>query len=438
MTVKAELKIQLWAGSELVAESQDQELWSRNFAAMRSEVVLGGAPAQAPAASIAGAGPSDVPLGGSLDKLAAELGVTIEILQGACDPLMEPPYMRLDVHRWAALKQNTPKRGRNSFSPISVAATLLCLWFRFSRQNKQPSIKEAQDVLDTIRARDHNPSRSIDSCPWLRHAGSAISIKPDEISSAMKLARAFCLKQPPGDVLEAPQGAAKRRSSSPAAEPARPAPAATPAPAPAPAPAGTVGPVTLTGREGATLVFRRLLQAGYFDVPRSGDEVRRYCADKLRKPISTPNVHGKLGDLVRQGVLERTGERGGFRYSAVHRAASAVAEQNPPLVHPRTQPTSRRVEDTSSVQRPTAQGHVARPAAKRPLGAQGLLRKLVGEGHFDRPRTQSEVRMHIKHAAGRTLDRKETPRALQRLVQEGLLKRELGTSNEYEYMAVKR
>lgn len=412
MTVTAELTIQLWAGTVLVAESKDQELWSRNFAAMRSAVV-----------SLKTA-PQVVPLGGSVDKFAAELGVAIEIVQGACDPLMEPPYLRLDIHRWAALKHNTPARGPNSVGPISLAATLLGLWLRHSRPDRPPTIREAQVVLSTLLTRDQNPARAIRSCPWLRYTGSAVTIKPDEIAAAVTLARAYCLNQAPEDgVLGIRRGASRSRSAAP------PKIADQVAPIEETASSRAVHKNARNGRTGAlgaTATLRRMLDFRFFDTPRTGAEAQQFARDKLRVQITTNNVHGKLGDLMQAGLLERhKGSDNIYRYVVVGHPDGAVTQLTAAATAPSqtAPPRAQRAEGAS------------RTIAKARIGAHSILCKLNDEGYFTESRTAAQVRMHVKHALGHTITTKETPKALLRMLQDRRLVREQNAEGEYEYRA---
>jgi hypothetical protein len=74
MTFKADLKVQLWAGTVLVAESSDSDLWSRNFGAMRD---ASNTNAREPRSDASAAVRAAVPsLGGTLDKFASSLGIT--------------------------------------------------------------------------------------------------------------------------------------------------------------------------------------------------------------------------------------------------------------------------------------------------------------------------------------------------------------------------
>lgn len=428
MTVTAELKIQLWAGSVLVAESKDQELWSRNFAAMRD--TPGGSAVTALTAAPQVTIPAIVPLGGSVDKLAAELGVAIEIVQSACDPLMEPPYLRLDVHRWAALKRNTPARGPNSVGPISLAATLLGLWFRHSRPDRPPTIREAQVVLSTLLTRDQNPARAIRSCPWLRYAGSVVTIKPDEIGVAVALARAYCLKQAPEDGLVGMRRGASRSQSA-----SLPEVADQEAPVEEAASGGAVHHNTRNGRIGAlgaTAALRRMLDLRFFDVPKTGAEAQQFARDKLRVQITTNNVHGKLGDLMQAGLLERhKGSDNVYRYVVVGRSDGAVTQPAAAT----TAPSQFAITGAQPSEGAGRIPPVSRPASRRRAGAHSILCQLNDEGYFTESRTAAQVRKHVKHATGHTLTSKETPKALLRMLHERRLVRQQNAEGEYEYRA---
>ena len=79
---------------------------------------------------------------------------------------------------------------------VVVAGTLLVLWKAHNRlpPATQPEITA---VLDTLGLTPKNPARSISNCPWLQARGGDIMLSPAETSKAVKLARAYCLKQSP-------------------------------------------------------------------------------------------------------------------------------------------------------------------------------------------------------------------------------------------------
>lgn len=195
MSIRAKLKIVLQADETVVAESDDAALWQKILVAINSgSTDFAGsttgaiAPNPTPIAPDGGS-PSD-PLG----KFAAELGLSREEVQGACSPLLEAPYLHLDVHCWEAMKKQTPERGPAAYSAMAVSATLLALWFRASGLGS-PTQAQAQGVLGTIGVRDQNPSRGIERSEWLQsRPGGTIVLNPAKISQATTLAKSFCSK----------------------------------------------------------------------------------------------------------------------------------------------------------------------------------------------------------------------------------------------------
>lgn len=199
MSIKAKLRIQLFAEEVLVAESQDADLWRRVLSAIQ-----GGQPledAAAPILPVGGSiGPAQLPgavLGGSaLEKFAEELGATVDQVQGACSPELEPPYLHLDPKSWEAFRRNTPKRGASAIGPILVAATLQCLWFKYGAIEGKPTQALAKQALDTIGAKDPNASRSIKNCEWLQSRADGLVLHPAKFSRAVAVARAYVTESP--------------------------------------------------------------------------------------------------------------------------------------------------------------------------------------------------------------------------------------------------
>jgi hypothetical protein len=190
MVVKAALRLVLMADETVVAESEDAGLWQKVLVA-----VNGGQTA----ATLAGSQPEAPGLDGdvSVVQFAQELGVEVAQLRGACDPRIDPPYLTLDTRSWAALKKNTPKRGRGAVSPMALAATMLALWFRAAKLGT-PTQAQAKVVLDALGATDKNPSRAIKLSDWLQaRPGGVVAINPAQITRATQVARAFCLKEAP-------------------------------------------------------------------------------------------------------------------------------------------------------------------------------------------------------------------------------------------------
>ena len=192
MSIKAKLKIALFANDTVVAETEDPALWQKVLLAINSGATDLGAAATNPAHTLVPPTPmntSDV-----VDKFAKELGISREQLEGACAPALEPPHLHLDRHCWEAMKKQTPERGPTAYSAIAVSATLLALWFKASGQSA-PTLAQAQAVLGTIDLKDQNAARGIERTEWLQsRPGGTIVINPSRVSQAVAIARSFCSK----------------------------------------------------------------------------------------------------------------------------------------------------------------------------------------------------------------------------------------------------
>ncbi|MCU0648856.1 MAG: hypothetical protein MUF00_12720 [Gemmatimonadaceae bacterium] len=198
IAVKAKLKVVLQADEVVVAEVEDSGLWQRVLAAINA----GERPTIATAVDLgAPTAPGDL-LPSTLDaspapddavgKLAHRLGLTREVVQGACSPDTNAPFLHLDVHRWEDMKRQTPARGPGSVSPIALASTLLALWFREANLGN-PTQAQAQAVLATINLRDPNATRGIGKADWLQsRAGGFVMLNPANVSKATAMVKAFC------------------------------------------------------------------------------------------------------------------------------------------------------------------------------------------------------------------------------------------------------
>ncbi|MBI4429508.1 MAG: hypothetical protein HY562_10360 [Ignavibacteriales bacterium] len=194
--IKAKLIVKLFAENIIVAESDDEKLWQSVLAAITSGKSSIAGPAFPPKLLQPGESNaiSEQDLSSPIGKFAAELGISIEILQGACSPTAQAPFVHLDGHYWESFKKAVPARGRGSLGPLALPATLLCLWFKHLGQGGATQA-QAQAVLKTINERDQNPNRSVKNCDWLQARDGKIVLNPAQTSKAVKCARTYCLGQ---------------------------------------------------------------------------------------------------------------------------------------------------------------------------------------------------------------------------------------------------
>ncbi|GGD74154.1 hypothetical protein [Lacimicrobium alkaliphilum] len=204
MTVKASLKIVLMANDVEIAESVDKTLWQKVFAAINQGTNQVQLESTSPGAGTLPSAPSgeveslSLTPGGidGLSKFAGELGITPEEVEGALYPSLEAPYIHLDPHCWEALKKNTPPRGPQAIAPISLAGTVLALWFKHAGIDGIPTTKQCQAVLKTIHTSDKNAGRSLRNTEWLQTRGNGIVVNPVHRSRAVAVAAAYCTKSP--------------------------------------------------------------------------------------------------------------------------------------------------------------------------------------------------------------------------------------------------
>ncbi len=191
-STKAELKIVLKADETLVADSTDPILWQKVLAAIN---IQSEASKNASLEGISQNDKYDLSFTKEpVDQMAKEIGVSADVLKGACDPSNTKPFIHLDRHHWEAMKKSTPPRGPKAISPIALAATLLILWKEKAKLGDS-TIDGSQDVLATIGLSDKHPGRALNNCEWLQLRGKTIIINPAQTSKAISLAKGYCTKK---------------------------------------------------------------------------------------------------------------------------------------------------------------------------------------------------------------------------------------------------
>jgi len=198
MATKAALTVVLMADKTVVAESEDPILWQRILAAInkpadgqqKDEIsdlpdnLTTDSPTQRSGK------PKD-----AVERFAQSIGVTHAEVVGALAPSLEAPYLHLDAHCWAAMKKTLGQRGGQSISPIGLASTVLCLWFKEAGIDPAVTQNLALGVLSAINITDKNPSRGVKNTRWLQsRPGGVVVVNPAEISRAHEVAASFCTK----------------------------------------------------------------------------------------------------------------------------------------------------------------------------------------------------------------------------------------------------
>lgn len=195
--LKTDLTVRLLAADTVVAESSDPSLWQKVLAAItsvRAENIELPTPSEDNTVTLE----ENTGLSGPLAKFAGELGVTEAAMTGALGPTSEAPFINLDSRYWESFRKNFPTRGKHAVPPIVLAATVLVLWANYRGFTGPPTMAQVQSLLAVINLRGNNPQRSIRNCDWLQTRSGGIVIDPAEISQAISLAKAFCLKKGPG------------------------------------------------------------------------------------------------------------------------------------------------------------------------------------------------------------------------------------------------
>jgi len=195
MDKKPDLIVKLFAGETLVDHSTDVGLWQRVLSEIR-----GLKPAQSPISP-----PPTVFEGESgrspepIKAFAKSVGVTPDEIVGGLDPTSEAPFIHLNSHDWEALKRNTPVKGPGAISPSVLAASALVLWQKHSRIG-EITLQTVRATIETIDLDDPNAARSIGNCEWLQTKANRLALNPARASSAARLMRAYCRREPLAEV----------------------------------------------------------------------------------------------------------------------------------------------------------------------------------------------------------------------------------------------
>jgi len=131
----------------------------------------------------------------SINIFAEEVGVAKDVVVGALDPTHSPPYLHIDIHCWETFKKNHPSRGPHSLSSFCICATLLALWFKFGDFSEKPSMKMVTLLLKKLDIKCDHPSAQLKQIKWLQKRDSYYAVNPIEVSKAISLVKAFCLKE---------------------------------------------------------------------------------------------------------------------------------------------------------------------------------------------------------------------------------------------------
>ena len=190
MNEGVDLRVALFAKGVEVASSTDPAIWVSTMA-----LVTGVQPALASgpsgASKVAGEtgkadkGPGDDDL---VAKMAREIGVSREELEGAAAPSEQAPFIHLDHKYWEALKSIN---GLARTPPPVLAASMLLLWDRHAKIGGI-TLKTCNGVLKTIDLTAKNAARGFKNCDWLQLRGNSIKLNPAQISKAESLVAAYC------------------------------------------------------------------------------------------------------------------------------------------------------------------------------------------------------------------------------------------------------
>jgi hypothetical protein len=202
--LKAAMSVVLKANNVVVAEVDDPILWNEVFSAINlgnsrlaptvpPAAAVVQAPSGLPAADpVVAAAVANTPAIEPINKLAKEIGVSLDVLVAACEPMSTEPYARLDIHHWEKMKKDLPVRGPKAMPPIVLTATILCLWNRHAGFGSVTQA-QAQSVLGGLGVRDNNPGRGLSGCDWLQQKpGGVVALNPAKVSKAICVMSCFC------------------------------------------------------------------------------------------------------------------------------------------------------------------------------------------------------------------------------------------------------
>jgi hypothetical protein len=189
------LRVALYAGDVEVASSSDNKIWLAAMAAITGV----SAPEVQPLHKAGEASARDLYTPGKppagIAALADELGVSVNELVAACNPMPDKPFIELEHRNWEALKANSAPRGPGSVSGTVLAATLLLLWARYADVGKVTT-STCTAVIQTIGHSERNQARSLRNCDWIQVRDDGLRLNPARVAAAHKLARAYILRTP--------------------------------------------------------------------------------------------------------------------------------------------------------------------------------------------------------------------------------------------------
>jgi hypothetical protein len=196
--VRAKLKVVLQADDTVVAEAEDPALWQEVLRAINRSsqgdtvpLTLQGQSEDRSGTPLHGRN-HRLPTDDAIVRMAEQLGVEQSVVIGSLSPSSEAPYLHLDMHRWSDMKRQVPVRGPASVNHISLASTLLALWFRCAELGNATQA-QAQAVLGTVGVRDKNPTRGLSSSDWLQtRPGGVVIINAAKFPEALRIGRSFC------------------------------------------------------------------------------------------------------------------------------------------------------------------------------------------------------------------------------------------------------
>jgi hypothetical protein len=194
MALNARLRIVLMADDVVVAESDDSDIWLAALGAIRG-VNTDSVPSLRKSDLDEWVPEEDRAL---IRAFAKDLDIPVQDVLTACHPRAIPPYIFPSKVHWELFKRSTAERGRSAVSNIVLALTLVLLWGE--KIHLQPvSLYDANAILQTISVRDEHPARAVKNCPWLVFDPKTqrVHLNANQITRAIAVARAFCLKQAP-------------------------------------------------------------------------------------------------------------------------------------------------------------------------------------------------------------------------------------------------
>ena len=179
-------KTVLYVDDKVVAQSEDLGLWQTILSSINA-----GTEVRADLSPLNGG--KEVPnLDGDdnlVKKFSEELGINYDLIADTCSPMIESPFISLDMKSWEKFKRNCS--GKRSIPDVVVVGTILALWKKHAHL-EEATHKEVIKILKPLNITPTNPTRSYKNCEWLKFESGKVMLLASKYSKAQEMMIEYC------------------------------------------------------------------------------------------------------------------------------------------------------------------------------------------------------------------------------------------------------